>query len=75
MFDVLRLDGQSMMDLQYPYRRTLLARSASTGADWHTPHGWAGDATTEVRTVSLQHGLEGVVAKRLESRYEPGARP
>ena len=41
---------------------------------WQTPPSFTGEAGADVQAVSRQHGLEGIVAKRLASRYEPGKR-
>jgi len=45
-----------------------------TGARWQTPPTFTSEAGADVQAVSVQHGLEGIVAKRLTSRYEPGKR-
>jgi bifunctional non-homologous end joining protein LigD len=73
LFDLLWLDGHSTMELPYTERRARLRDLALNGASWQTPPHEVGDgqATTD---VSLRFGLEGVVAKRLDSRYEPGRR-
>jgi bifunctional non-homologous end joining protein LigD len=73
LFDVLWLDGHSTMELPYAERRSRLRALELNGASWQTPphEEGDGDATTE---VSKRFGLEGVVAKRLDSRYEPGRR-
>jgi bifunctional non-homologous end joining protein LigD len=73
LFDVLWLDGHSTMDLPYADRRARLRELELNGASWQTPPHEVGDgsATSE---VSLRFGLEGVVAKRLDARYEPGRR-
>jgi len=73
LFDVLWLDGHSTMDLPYTDRRARLRDLELNGASWQTPPNEVGDgsATTE---VSLRFGLEGVVAKRLDARYELGRR-
>ena len=44
-----------------------------TGASWQTPPHEVGDGAA-TRDVSERFGLEGVVAKRLDSIYEPGRR-
>jgi bifunctional non-homologous end joining protein LigD len=38
------------------------------------PPSFTGHRGADVLAASREHGLEGVVAKRLDSRYEPGAR-
>jgi bifunctional non-homologous end joining protein LigD len=72
-FDLLHLDGHSTLGLPYRDRRELLEMLELAGPNWQTPPYFpgAGEAALE---VSRNQGLEGVVAKRLESRYEPGRR-
>jgi bifunctional non-homologous end joining protein LigD len=73
VFDLLHLDGRSLCDLPYERRRTLLEQLALEGPAWRTPrfHRGGGQALLE---ATREQGLEGVVAKRLDSRYEPGRR-
>lgn len=73
LFDVLWLDGHSTMDLAYVDRRARLRELGLNGLSWQTPPHEEGDGHTTIE-VSKQFGLEGVVAKRLDSRYEPGRR-
>jgi bifunctional non-homologous end joining protein LigD len=73
IFDLLWLDGHSMMELPYRERRERLARLGLSGARWQTPeHLLAGGAT--LLAASAEQGLEGIVAKRLSSTYTPGLR-
>ncbi len=73
IFDLLFLDGHSTMGLPYEERRKLLdelrARRAEL-AHARVPHA----ATAGLLEASRKNGLEGVVAKRLDSTYEPGRR-
>jgi bifunctional non-homologous end joining protein LigD len=73
-FDLLQLDGRWLLDEPYHRRRELLEGLALQGARWQTPPSFTGVPGADVLAVSRQHGLEGVVAKRLDSRYEPGRR-
>lgn len=73
-FDLLHLAGQSLLDAPYRRRRELLESLGLDGPHWQTPPSFTEAASADVLAVSQQHGLEGVVAKRLESRYEPGRR-
>ena len=73
VFDVLWLEGHSTMSLPYTERRKLLEQLDLNGDNWRTPSYHVGDGQAMV-DASEQQGLEGVVAKRLDSRYEPGAR-
>ena len=73
LFDLLWLDGHSTMELPYTERRALLGDLDLTGASWQTPPNEVGDGSATI-DVSKQFELEGVVAKRVESRYEAGRR-
>jgi bifunctional non-homologous end joining protein LigD len=73
IFDVLYLDGRSTMDLPYEERRKLLEGLELEGSHWRTPSYHVGDGEAMVEASSEQ-GLEGVIAKQLGSRYEPGRR-
>jgi bifunctional non-homologous end joining protein LigD len=73
-FDLLQLDGRPLLGEPYRQRRALLEGLALHGTRWQTPPSFTGVPGEDLRAVSRQHGLEGVVAKRLESRYEPGRR-
>src|SRR5439155_15223666 len=54
-------------------RRAKLDDVALEGPAWRTPVWHRGEGTA-LRRASAEQGLEGVVAKRLDSRYEPGRR-
>jgi bifunctional non-homologous end joining protein LigD len=71
-FDLLHLDGRSTRDLPYEQRRELLLDLALDGPGWRTPRHVA--ETQRVLAATREHGLEGVVARRLGSPYLPGAR-
>jgi bifunctional non-homologous end joining protein LigD len=73
IFDLLWLDGHSLMDLPYSERRARLAELELDGERWRTPDYVAGRGADVLRATSEQ-GLEGVVAKRLDTPYEPGRR-
>jgi bifunctional non-homologous end joining protein LigD len=73
-FDVLHLDGRPLLDLPYTQRRALLEGLALDGPYCQVPPSFTGQPGASVQAVSKEHGLEGVVAKRLDSRYEPGKR-
>jgi bifunctional non-homologous end joining protein LigD len=74
IFDVLQLDGRPLADLEYRERRALLDGLALSGPYWQTPPSFPGSDFAAVRSVSVEHGMEGVMAKRLDSRYTPGVR-
>ncbi|GII23020.1 non-homologous end-joining DNA ligase [Planosporangium mesophilum] len=73
VFDVLALDGEPTVDLPYRQRRDLLADLNLAGPVVHAPPHFTGDGE-DVLAAARETGLEGVVAKRLESPYRPGAR-
>jgi len=73
-FDLLCLDGELLLEVPYRQRRVLLEELGLEGRFWQTPPAFTGPDGADLLAVSRQHGLEGVVAKRLESRYEPGRR-
>jgi bifunctional non-homologous end joining protein LigD len=72
-FDVLHLDGRSLLELPYRERREVLTDLALEGEYWQTPPAFTGSGAAAVR-ASREQGLEGIVAKRVESRYQPGRR-
>ncbi len=74
VFDLLQLDGRPLLDLEYTQRRALLEELALAGPYWQTPPWFPGGDFGAVLAVSEAHRMEGVVAKRLDSRYVPGVR-
>lgn len=73
-FDLLALDDDVLVDQPYRERRRRLDELGFEGQNWQTPPAFIGVSGADVRAVSRQHALEGIMAKRLESRYEPGKR-
>jgi bifunctional non-homologous end joining protein LigD len=73
VFDVLWLAGHSTCELPYTERRTLLERLDLAGPFWQTPPTSFGGGDAVLATAE-RLGLEGVVAKRLDSPYLPGKR-
>jgi bifunctional non-homologous end joining protein LigD len=73
VFDLLYLDGRNLMREPYTERRARLEELDLNGPTWRTPayHRGQGKALLE---ASARQGLEGIVAKRLDSQYEPGKR-
>ncbi|MBV8085703.1 MAG: non-homologous end-joining DNA ligase, partial [Chloroflexi bacterium] len=73
IFDVMELDGRSLIGLAYTERRERLLELGLQGDHWMTPpHSVAGGE--QMLATSREQGMEGVVAKRLDSCYEPGRR-
>jgi bifunctional non-homologous end joining protein LigD len=73
LFDLLWLDGHSLMDLPYTERRARLQALNLDGEQWRTPEYQPGDGTAFL-AVSKEQGIEGIIAKRLDSPYTPGGR-
>ncbi len=72
-FDLLALDGRSLLGLPYSTRRRFLTEIIDDGPSWRCPPAAIGDGTS---LLDLAHArdLEGVMAKRRSSRYQPGVR-
>jgi bifunctional non-homologous end joining protein LigD len=73
IFDLIFLSGALLIGEPYTRRRERLEGLHLSGQNWQTPpcemaHGQA------MLRASLENGLEGVIAKRLDSPYEPGRR-
>ncbi len=73
IFDLLYLDGHSLMERPYSERRAALESLDLSGTAWRVPAVHPGDGKRLLEATRSQ-GLEGVVAKRLDTRYEPGRR-
>ena len=73
IFDLLWLDGHSLMEEPYSARREQLAALALEGPGWQTPDHVVGHGS-ELLQASVEQRLEGIVAKRLDSAYRPGHR-
>jgi bifunctional non-homologous end joining protein LigD len=73
IFDLLYLDGRRTMNLPYHRRRALLEQLELQGPTWQTPAYREGGGA-DFLAATAEHGLEGVLAKRLDSRYRPGER-
>jgi bifunctional non-homologous end joining protein LigD len=73
VFDLLWLDGHSLCELPYESRRELLTKLDLNGPTWQTPANHVGDGAA-LLDASRARGLEGIIAKRLDSTYAPGRR-
>ncbi|MET8140589.1 non-homologous end-joining DNA ligase [Sphaerisporangium sp. NPDC005288] len=73
LFDILHLDAEPAINLPYVQRRELLEDVVTAGARWQVP-AWFHDDGAHAMRLSRQLGMEGVVAKRLQSPYRPGRR-
>ena len=73
VFDLLADGEESLLDRPYAERRERLDELAPSGSRWAlTP--WFPGGGAGVLAASRENGLEGVVAKRLDSVYRPGVR-
>ncbi len=72
-FDLLYRDGRSTLGLPYRERRRLLDSLELRGPHWDTPPYVVGGGP-EALAESRRRGLEGILAKRLASIYQPGRR-
>jgi len=73
IFDLLHLDGRSLMEEPYVARRQRLESLELDGDNWQTPSYSTGHAA-ELLKASGEQRLEGIVLKRLDSAYAPGKR-
>jgi bifunctional non-homologous end joining protein LigD len=73
VFDLLYLDGSDLTAEPYARRRELLEGLGLDGESWQTPSYLVGHAE-ELLAASAEQKLEGIVLKRLDSRYAPGKR-
>lgn len=76
-FDLLYVDGKDLTHQRYTARRTELGNRIKGGGRLQLSEGELVETADQLQSffdASLEHGHEGVVAKRLDSGYEPGAR-
>ncbi len=73
IFDLLFLDGRATAELPYRRRRELLERLGLKGPAWQVPALREGGGA-ELLAATAEQGLEGVIAKRLDSPYRSGQR-
>jgi bifunctional non-homologous end joining protein LigD len=73
VFDVLHLEGRSTLEEPYSRRRELLEGLELAGPSWRVPPSFTASGA-DVLGASRENGMEGIVAKRLDSRYRPGRR-
>ncbi|MDQ3759721.1 MAG: non-homologous end-joining DNA ligase [Actinomycetota bacterium] len=72
-FDLVNLDGESLMSEPYERRRELLAVLGLDSDYWRAPAHRIGEGGAFLAAARAQ-GLEGIVCKRLGSPYRPGRR-
>jgi bifunctional non-homologous end joining protein LigD len=73
LFDVMQLGPRSLLPLPYTRRRGELEALGLDGPFWSTPAALVGHGAQALQ-ATREHGLEGLVCKRLDSVYEPGVR-
>jgi bifunctional non-homologous end joining protein LigD len=73
IFDLIYLDGRSLIGLPYEERRERLLELDLNGPTWQTPAHHVGDGAA-LLDASRANGLEGIIAKRRDSTYTPGKR-
>ena len=73
VFDLLHLDGSSLVGAPYDERRAALESLDLAGDRWAVPPAFDGQGA-EALAASQAQGLEGVLAKRHDSVYLPGRR-
>ena len=74
IFDALYLDGRKLVDESYDERRSVLQSLALDGPNWAVTDSFTDAQGQKVLDVARSGGLEGVVAKRRNGRYQPGRR-
>lgn len=72
-FDLLVLDGNPLVDLPYTTRRQVLTDLVPDDPRWRVPPSVVGGAS-QLLELARQRDLEGIVVKRIDSPYRPGAR-
>jgi bifunctional non-homologous end joining protein LigD len=73
-FDLLWAGGEPVTALPYARRRELLEGLGLATRRWQVPPSFTTESGADIQSVSVQQNLEGIMAKRLRSRYEPGRR-
>jgi bifunctional non-homologous end joining protein LigD len=76
-FDLPYLSGHTLYDLSYRERRSLLDGLELAAGPIEAPpylHGAEIEQVQELREYTREQGLEGLIAKRLDSPYRPGRR-
>ncbi|MGO9855162.1 MAG: non-homologous end-joining DNA ligase [Acidimicrobiales bacterium] len=73
-FDLLYLDGHSLVALPYDERRARLEALHLSGETFTTTESFRDVSGRDILAATVQNGLEGVVAKRRDSPYRAGRR-
>ncbi len=73
LFDILMLDGDDLTEQPYEALRKALLDLVPAGPHWKVSEGWIGGGA-DLLEVMRERRMEGLIAKRLGSRYEVGRR-
>ncbi len=73
LFDALQIGGKSLIDCPYLERRERLLELGLSSDAWRTPPHQLGGGK-RMLAIAKRQGLEGLIAKRRDSRYRPGER-
>jgi bifunctional non-homologous end joining protein LigD len=73
IFDLLWTDGRSVMDQPLHRRREMLEQLTLAGPSWRVSPAMVGEGEA-MRATAMRHRLEGIIAKKLDSTYQPGRR-
>jgi bifunctional non-homologous end joining protein LigD len=73
VFDLLYHDGRDLMPRPLTERRSMLEEVLDPSTNWRISPAYTGEGTAVLETAR-RHALEGIIAKRLDSTYEPGRR-
>jgi bifunctional non-homologous end joining protein LigD len=73
IFDILWKEGRDLTGLPLAERREILSETIETSDNIRLSENF-GQTATEFFEVAQKMGLEGIVAKKKESKYYPGAR-
>ncbi len=74
IFDVLHLDGEDLMGRSYDDRRAVLEGLSLSGESFTTAASYRDVQGADILRGTQESGLEGIIAKRRDSRYVPGRR-
>ena len=73
-FDLLQLDGKSLISLPLEARKSVLERLCAGVGDSIRYSGAIGGDAEQLLEEVKRHGLEGIIGKQRNSAYEPGRR-
>jgi len=74
IFDLLHLDGVSLLELSYDRRRAALEGLGIAAPGWAVTPSFTSEGGRQVFDTAVALGMEGVVAKRRTGTYQPGRR-